>query len=214
MNEILSAFTHPGALWLAIPVLFVMVWDLVRRWGDRPGRRIFAAAVRTLALVALVVAIADPKWHRRDDVSHVVFVVDRSASIPDEALASAMERVEALRSDLPPEAEAGLVLFDTEPELVVLPGATWAVPSPLRAAPKDGSDIDGAVALALSLVPEGDAGEVVLLTDGRASGGALGLDARTLAESRRVPIHTIVVRARRRAARSSSSVGIPRRRAS
>lgn len=193
MNEIREAFTHPGALWLAIPVLVLMIWDLVRRWGDRPGRRILAAAVRTLALVALVVAIADPKWHRREDVAHVVFVVDRSASIPDAALANALVRVETLRAALPADVEAGLVLFDQEPELVVLPGAPWLVPDPVRAEPKDGSDIDGALALALALVPEGDAGEVVLFSDGRPSSGALGVDARALAETRRVPIHTVVV---------------------
>ena len=101
MRELLSHFAHPGLLWLALPILGLFVYDLLRRWGDRPVKRVFAAIVRTVGMLALVGALADPRWHRHEDVAHVVFVVDRSASVPDGALQQAIAEVERLRGNLP-----------------------------------------------------------------------------------------------------------------
>jgi hypothetical protein len=193
MSQLLSHFAHPGLLWLALPIVGLLVYDLLRRWGDRPVKRVFAAIVRTVGMLALVGALADPRWHRHEDVAHVVFVVDRSASVPDGALQQAIDEVERLRSALPSGVRTGLVLFDSEPELAVLPGAPWQVPSPFRGTPVDGSDIDAAMAIALSLVPDGEGGEIVLLSDGRRSAFDPSLDARAMAEARGVPVDTFVV---------------------
>ncbi len=180
-------------LWLLLPVAALVGYDLWRRWGDRPGRRVLAACTRLLGMAAVVLALTDPRWLRREQVGHVVFVVDRSASVPDAALDAAMAEVERLRAALPSDVDAGLVLFDREPELAVMPGAPWRVPSPLRSANPDGSDVDAAVAIALSLVPDGESGEIVLLSDGRKSGGSVGLDADALAAARGVAIDTVLV---------------------
>ncbi|HWB79687.1 MAG TPA: VWA domain-containing protein [Nannocystaceae bacterium] len=193
MSELLSHFAHPGLLWLALPIIGLLVYDLLRRWGDRPVKRVFAAIVRTVGMLALVGALADPRWHRHEDVAHVVFVVDRSASVPDAALQQAIDEVERLRGNLPSGVRTGLVLFDAAPELAVLPGAPWQIPSPLRATAVDGSDIDAAIAIALSLVPDGEGGEIVLLSDGRRSAFDPSLDARAMAEARGVPVDTFVV---------------------
>jgi Ca-activated chloride channel family protein len=184
---------RPHLVWLAIPVAALLAYDLWRRWGDRPGQRVLAAVTRTLGMLALVGALLDLRWHEREDVGHVVFVVDRSASIPDAALSGAMAEVERLRGALDDDIRTGLVLFDGETELAVLPGAPWTPPSPVRSTVVDGSDIDGALAIALSLVPDGEKGEIVLLSDGRRSGGEVGLDARALADARGVTIDTVVV---------------------
>ena len=193
MSAWLPHFGRPGLLWLAIVPALLVGYDLWRRWGEQPGRRIAAAATRLLGTLAIVLALSDPRWHRHEQVGHVVFVVDRSASVPDAALAGAMAEVERLRGALSDDVRTGLVLFDRDPELAVLPGGPWTPPSPLRAEPRDGSDIDGAVAIALSLVPDGESGEIVLLSDGRRSGGTLGVDAKALAAARGVPIDTVVI---------------------
>ncbi len=184
---------RPHLLWLAIPIVGLVAYDLWRRWGDGVGRRVLAAATRGLGMLALVAALLDLRWHEREAVGHVIFVVDRSASIPDAALTAAMAEVERLRGQLGDDIRTGLVMFDGEPELTVLPGAPWTPPSPPRGDTVDGSDIDGAVAIALSLVPDGERGELVLLSDGRRGGTVAGLDAVALADARGVTIDTVVV---------------------
>ncbi|MBX7082828.1 MAG: VWA domain-containing protein [Nannocystaceae bacterium] len=193
MRELLPHLGRPAMLWLMLPIVALVGYDLWRRWGDRPGRRVLAACTRLFGTAAVVLALADPRWLRREQVGHVVFVVDRSASVPDAALEQAIAEVERLRAALPADVDAGLVLFDREPELAVMPGAPWHVPSPLRSANPDGSDIDAAIAIALSLVPDGESGEIVLLSDGRRSGGSIGLDADALAAARGVAIDTVLV---------------------
>lgn len=193
MSALGQVFAAPVFLVLAIPVLGLAAWDLGRAWGEGVGRRVLGTAVRTLALLALVAALADPRWVRRERVGHVVFVVDRSASISDAALQQSLAEVDRLRAGLPDDVRTGLVLFDATADLAVLPGAPWALPDTLRTGGADGSDLDAALALALSLVPDGESGEIVVLSDGRRSAAATGLDARALAEARHVPIDTIAI---------------------
>lgn len=193
MMNWLPEIGRPILVWLALPVVALVVYDLWRRWGDSGGRRVLAAMTRALGLLAVVAALLDVRWHRRDEVGHVVFVVDRSASVPDPAYAAALAEVERLRGQLGDEIRVGLVLFDGEADLAVLPGTPWSAPSATRGELRDGSDIDGALALALALVPEGEQGEIVLLSDGRGAGGEPGLDGRMLAQARDVIIHAIVV---------------------
>lgn len=184
---------RPHLAWLALPVLLLVAYDVWRGWGDSGGRRVLAAVTRSLALLAITGALLDVRWHRTEEVGHVVFVVDRSASVPEPAYAAALAEVDRLRGELDEDIRTGLVLFDGEAELAVLPGTPWSTPSATRVDLRDGSDIDGAIALALALIPEGEHGEVVLLSDGRAAGGETGIDGRALAQAREVPVHTIVV---------------------
>jgi uncharacterized membrane protein len=194
-----SAFLHqwfqsPGWLWMLIPALALVIADSIRRWGTaRAGRRVLGATIRLVALAGLVVALADPRWHERKDVAHVVFVVDRSASVPDASLERALDRVDDLRADLPDDAAVGLVLFDAEPEVAVAPGEPWSRPGNARPERVEATDIDGALQLAMGLIPADDGGEVVLISDGRST----SLDGReravAQAAERGVRIHGIVL---------------------
>lgn len=192
-ESLLPEIGRPHLVWLALPIVALVVYDLLRRWGDKPGKRVLAAITRTLGMLALVGALLDPRWHDRDDVGHVVFVVDRSASVPDAALVAALAEVDRLRGDLDDDIRTGLVMFDGQAELVVMPGAPWKVPASLRGTPTDGSDVDGALAIAMSLVPDGEKGEIVLLSDGRKGKSEAGFDARTLADARGLKIDTVVI---------------------
>ena len=200
MSELLHHwFWSPQWLWLIPAMLPVLGYDVARSWpqsGVGVGRRLVGGVVRLLLLSSLAAALADPRWHRNDRVAHVVMVVDRSASIPDDALAAAMTRIDELRGGLPEEVLVGLVLFDDDPEVVVFPGDEWEVPSPLRAeAAIEVSDIDEALQLALGLIPADEGGEIVLFSDGRATaagaaGSAMDAGLRTAAE-RKIPVHAV-----------------------
>ncbi|MEM9459113.1 MAG: VWA domain-containing protein [Myxococcota bacterium] len=173
MSELLHRlFDSPQWLWLIPGLLPLVVWDSIRKWGQaHVARRLGGALVRMLMLAALAAALADPRWSRNDPVAHVIFVVDRSASIPDDALTDAMSRVDTLRAELDERVLVGLVLFDDDPEVAVFPGDTWSPPSPLREEPVEVSDIDEALQLALGLIPADEGGEIVLMSDGRATAG-------------------------------------------
>ena len=174
MTELLHQwFYAPQWLWLLPALLPLLLWDSIRSWGTtRVSRRIVSAVVRLLILAALATALADPRWHRNDRVAHVIMVVDRSASIPDDALAGAMARIDELRAELGEDVRVGLVVFDDDPEVAVFPGDPWTPPDPLRSEPVEVSDIDEALQLALGLIPADEGGEIVLFSDGRATAGA------------------------------------------
>ncbi len=187
-------FQSPAWLGLLIPAVALVVVDALRRWGStRVGMRGLAASVRLLVLTGIVVALADPRWHRREDVAHVVFVVDRSASIPDAALAEQLARVSELVDAAEDSTRVGLVLFDATPEVVVFPGSPWRLPAPARAEPVDATDIDAALALALGLIPADDGGEVVLFSDGRRTRSSASSPAVAQAQRRGVTVHTMVI---------------------
>jgi uncharacterized membrane protein len=200
--QLLQIFESPQWLWLLVALPPLVVWDAWRGWGKASlARRIVSGLLRLLLVAAVVLALADPRWHRKDEVAHVVIVVDRSASIPDDALASAIAKAGQLREALGEDVQVGLVLFDDDPEVVVVPGQPWTVPTPLRGEhPVEVSDLDEAIQLALGLIPAEEGGEIVLMSDGRATGAGPdmsteGLDA---AQARGVPVHTIVVAPDRR----------------
>ncbi|MCA9708723.1 MAG: VWA domain-containing protein [Myxococcales bacterium] len=192
MTELLHQwFYSPQWLWLVPALVPLLLWDAIRRWGQASvGRRLAGALVRLLVLACVAGALADPRWSRNDPVAHVIFVVDRSASIPDDALAAAMTQADALREDLGPEVLVGLVLFDDDPEVAVFPGDAWSPPDPLRSEPVEVSDIDEALQLALGLIPADEGGEIVLMSDGRATAGSTAAGVTGAAE-RGIAIHTI-----------------------
>ncbi|MEX1366156.1 MAG: VWA domain-containing protein [Nannocystaceae bacterium] len=194
-------FYSPQWLWLVPALLPVLVWDAVRSWGGgtagaRVGRRLAGAGLRLLILASLAAALADPRLHRNDNVAHVIMVVDRSASIPDDALESAMDRIEQLRADLGEEVRVGLVLFDDDPEVAVFPGDPWDLPDPLRGEPIEVSDIDEALQLALGLIPADEGGEIVLFSDGRATAGG-GAAGSSIAAERGIVVDTVPLRPHR-----------------
>ena len=73
---------RPEWLLLLIPVLGAALWIGLRsrqRWVGWPPRA--GALLRTVGLVALVLALSDPLIWRSSDRLSAVFVVDRSRSV-------------------------------------------------------------------------------------------------------------------------------------
>ncbi len=193
MDLLHQVFYSPRWLWLIPALLPLLAWDSARSWGQaRIGRRIAGAFVRLLMLSALAGALADPRWSHNDPVAHVIMVVDRSASIPDDALEAAIARTEELREGLDENVRVGLILFDDDPEVAVFPGDAWDVPDPLREEPVEVSDIDEALQLALGLIPADEGGEIVLFSDGRATAGSTTNGQRS-ATDRGIVVHSVAL---------------------
>lgn len=184
-------FTHPGWLWLLVPALALAVLEAVRRGPLARRRTLALVATRLAALTALVAAAAQPRCAVRRPDSTIVFLIDRSASVGDAALATAWTQASALRGQLG-GARAGLILFDADAEVAIEPGSAWSAPAALRPtmATSDGTDLAGAIRLGLGLIPPGTGGHLVVIGDGRATTGEVA-QATAAATSRHVPISVL-----------------------
>jgi uncharacterized membrane protein len=166
-------FEYPWFLLLLIPAIALAVLDARRRWPEG-SRRNLAIAGRIVLVAALALAASEPSIVRDRRDTTVVFLIDRSASISDDALAQAWQQAGKLRNNAG-GARVAVVTFDHEAEVVVAPGESWRVPDVLRTPGPAGAatDLGAAVRLAVGLVPPRAAGHLVYLGDGRINAGTL-----------------------------------------
>ncbi len=160
---------------------------LLIEWLLRLRRPIGGHLIRLAIAALLLAAAADPRKGREAHRQTVVFAVDRSASIPPGELERATREIAAARAALPPQARAGLVLFDDTPTVDGWPGRPWELPAiaPIGAR----TDLAGGLSTALALIPRGERGRVEVWTDGRGDPG----DAATRAIDRGVTVTTHVL---------------------
>ncbi|MDG1482338.1 MAG: VWA domain-containing protein [Myxococcota bacterium] len=149
------SFLTPAALWLLLPILLSAALMMRQRPG--PG-----VLTRAFVLVLLTLALADPVLTRENADETVVFVIDTSDSIPEaeqaRAAAEALQQREALT-----QGTAGLITFAEQPIIQAIPGQPWPEMTPSLGSR---SDLDAALRMALSLIPEQSSGRIVLFTDG------------------------------------------------
>ncbi len=172
-------FQDPGFLWL-LP-LVALVWFLPRR--PAPGRR---AVVRAVMLGALVVALARPVAVRASFSEHHVVVVDRTASAADPAAAD--RALGAVVGRLQPAARRVLV----EVGGAGAGGSAEGFEQVVTLRPGAGSPLGDALAAALRAVPEGAAGAVTLISDGRATDDGWYAAMQELTE-RGLPLHVVTL---------------------
>lgn len=185
------SFGSPWLLSLLVPVIGLAVWDAARRWRGASSRRGVAIALRAGLVAALVVAAADPRVRSERDAGYLIVLLDRSASLSDDALADALQRADGLR-DAAGDDRVGLIAFGATAEVIVPPGRAWDTGGVRRRDATPGTDLAAAVRLGLGLIPPGAGGRIVLLSDGRHTGGDLDA-AVAQAQRRGVPLHALAV---------------------
>jgi uncharacterized membrane protein len=175
--------------WLVLLVCVPPVFLISRHSlsGLGPVRRWTAVGTRALVLTLLVAALAEPRVRRSSENVTVLFVIDRSLSVPPEydlnerdsagdPVDRRWERVRRLVNDSVRlrgpdhrDDQAGVILFGRRPKLVLPPAAVDRLPIDERlAGPLDGqyTDIAAALKLALASFPEGSGKRIVLVSDG------------------------------------------------
>ncbi len=187
------SFGSPWALLLLLlpPLTAAMGYARLQRL---PGRRpLIALALRMAVLSLLAVALAQPQWAVMEQRVSTVFLVDTSASVGQVGQHAALNWVGRAVDAQSPHDQAGLVLFGAAPRLAV-PLAhykTWPDPADQSGG---ATDIGAALRLGLSVLPPGESGRLVLLSDGQDTGDAGGsgvAGATALALARGVPIDTV-----------------------
>ncbi len=163
----LAGFAHPLAL-LLLPVLILVVHCGRRRVGTRWR---IATALRVATIALLIGALAGPVVRVRASGTDVVFVVDRSLSIPaDGRRAEAAFLADAL-ARMHPDDRAAIVTFAGQPLLRAPLEAHLAAGDPGTAPESDATDIGAALDLALRILPADGARRIVLLSDGAETRG-------------------------------------------
>jgi hypothetical protein len=201
-------FVHP--LWLLllllIPAVFAMNWrGLTRFESVRPWASV---VLRTLGISLLAIALSEPRVRETGEHVAVLFLLDRSESIPEELVDVPggegqkdlrAERVMKFINDAVENRgagherdKAGLIVFGKRPRLEYPPSDAsrhWLRELPNAA---DGSytDIAAALKMALASFPEGSSKRVVLLSDGNENLGNAEEQAR-LAKSLGVQIDVV-----------------------
>jgi uncharacterized membrane protein len=199
--------------WLVLLVFVPLVVLMSRRSlsGLGTSRKWTAITLRALGVACLALALAEPRIRRPSEHVTVLFVVDRSFSVPqdlepDKPATEAVDRrweharkfiEEAVRrhGQQSRHDQAGLILFGKRPRLALPPSAAGKLPVDERmAGPIDGNytDIAAAIKLALASFPEGTGKRIVLVSDGNENIGNADEQA-NLAKQNGVEIDSIAL---------------------
>ncbi len=160
---------RPEILWLIIPIALLIIVPALR------GRRVAlpAAFVRLLAVSCVVIAIAGPITAYEVTGKSVVFVVDRSGSIPQSATAGQARFINDTIDHLASGTRAGIVAFGGKATVVFSPGTTPRDPARIAAGlteatvDRDHTNIAAGIRLARAILARGGGGQVFLLSDGQ-----------------------------------------------
>ncbi len=155
-------FLHPELLLVLVPA--AIAWWFLRG----PVRA--TAIVRALALMLLVVALAEP-WVRTARTGRdLVIVADRSRSMPIGSRESILELLRLAREARSSGDRIAIVSFGEHAQIEQLPAENPAFTQFERSVGADGSDLDMALETALDLVPTDRQGSILLLSDGESNG--------------------------------------------
>jgi hypothetical protein len=177
-------FVQPWWLLLLLVIPLLVRFSYRSLAGLGPIRRWVALSIRCLLVALLVMALAEPRLRRPNESVCVLYVIDRSMSVPQEMEmttageerdarwhriqtfinSSVRQRGIAHRNDL-----SGAILFARRPRLVLPPSpvdklvVTDALGGAMDA---NYTDIAAAVKLAMASFPEGTGKRIVLFSDG------------------------------------------------
>ncbi len=210
-------FGHPW-YWLIALVLLPVLWWLSYRSlaGLGPLRRPVALGLRSLLILLIVAALAEPKWVERSDRVTVIYVLDQSASIPAAKRRLMLEYVvrEVRKHRKRREADrAGVVVFSRD-AVVEVPPFDDDIP-PLREFEsilqrRDATNLADALKLASALFPEDSSKRIVLVSDGNENLGQVREVAPTLAANG-IGIDVVPVRLASRAEVAVEHILMPQR---
>ncbi|HMQ15655.1 MAG TPA: VWA domain-containing protein, partial [Phycisphaerae bacterium] len=188
-------------LWLLLLALAPLVLAIGRRSLAGLGglRGWSATGVRCGVVALLVLALSGPERVHVTDDQTVVFVLDRSDSIPSDLTAAALEFVRQATDALRPGRDrAALVSFAGQPLIERLPHGA-GIDGPLGPVSKPGrTDIAAGLRMGMALFPPNAARRVVLLSDGNETSGDAAAEGAAFAGAG-VPIDVAPLRYRHEA---------------
>ena len=192
------SFIEPGflALLLLLPLLWAFAYATRTVNLARLGWPRFAALllVRSLALLALCLALAGAQLVQPVDDLTVVFLIDGSDSVAPAQRATAVEYIEAALANQQPGDRAAVVLFGASALVERAPAPLAQLGRLTSAVVASRTNIGQAIETGLALLPADSQKRLVLLTDGAENSGR-AIEAARLAALRGVPIDVLALTA-------------------
>ena len=173
------AFLFPELLLLLVPLLIVYFW--------RGTATALGGAVRLIILLLFALLAAVPLAPIGGKGVDLVVVADLSRSMPADSRKRAIEIIRLLEQRRQSGDRVGIVTYGREPRIERLPEEFSEAAEFVQQVDADGSDLGGAISLAVSLIPRGRPGRVLVLSDGEAN-GTPAIAAAHEAASRGIPI--------------------------
>ncbi len=140
--------------------------------GLGKGRAGGALIVRLTLVAAFVMLLAEPRAVRRSDKLSVVYALDVSDSMGEKVSDKALGWVMQTVAKKPEKDEAGLVVFGRDAAVELPPRQTFPFEAMNTRTARDGSNLAKALGLAAAVLPEGNQGRIVLVSDGNETDGA------------------------------------------
>ncbi len=172
------SFEQPGWLWLLLVIPAIVIVSQRSLAGLEPRRRILAIIFRSAVVAVLAMALARVQFVRRNENVAVMFVMDKSHSIPEDRRLAAEAYVRKTIDKAGRDDRVGVITFDGRADVDLIPsrgGArdlTKGIGFGMTVQP-DATNIAAGVRLALAALPEGFKRRIVLLTDGNQNVGNL-----------------------------------------
>ncbi len=220
LSRIISSLEPLEPWWLALLLLVPwLIWYSWRRLAALgPGRRVLAIALRCLLLILIAFALAEMHARHTEERLTVLFLWDRSLSVPPEYEGDVNVREERIKTFINDSVakrgpgkendRVGLIVFGRQPRLELPPGAVPQLRLQKLQSRVDDTytDIAAAIKLALASFPEGSGKRIVLISDGNENLGnaeeqariakqnGVQIDVVPLAGGRRNPNEVLVER--------------------
>ncbi len=166
-------------LLLLLPLTFYLSWGS----GGTRVRRALSLFLRSVILLCLIFALAGLELVRGGDSLAVVFLLDVSDSMPDDAILAGQAYIREALQAMGADDQAALVVFGAD-ALVERPMSGGKDLPALSSAPvSNQTDLAEAIQLGLALFPAGYARRMVILSDGAETTGDALAAARYAAAS-------------------------------
>ncbi len=183
-------FTSPGWLWLFLLSPWFW-WQFATGMSGLRGTRAFAAQlVRLLIFGLLLMALAGPRAVRENDSLSIIYLVDVSDSMGGSGVKNAIKFVNKTVQKRSGKDKAGLVVFARDAAVELPPRQAFPLESINSVVGKDATNIAKGLSLAAAMVPQGENGRIVLITDGATNEGILK-EALNGLRSKRIPVDAL-----------------------
>ncbi len=175
-------------LLLLVPVLIALSYRSLAGLG--PARRVVALIARCVVLALMALALAGMQRVKSNDNLSVIFLIDRSSSVPRELQERAFELVKQSQAGARPADRIGLIAFDGRSAIEQLPAPEVKVKGIADPLAPDQTDMASAVRLALAMFTSDTMRRLVVLSDGNENVGKVMDEVKQVA-STGVPIDVI-----------------------
>ena len=184
---------YPELLWLALPIVPLVLLGAFRLVGLSRRRRWGATGTQLLAILMLLGALAQPALARPDDRLYLALVLDASASLSDAGRARTVAYAQEVLAAADPATEVEIIATGRRAIHLDPTDLESAIRNP-QSAIRNATDLAAGLRLAGSLLPDSGRRRVVLLSDGWETQGQAADEAARLA-ARGIDVRAVALEA-------------------